>query len=79
MKYRSRVEMLAQILEIAHGNDVNISEIIRCSKIRHKLLKQYLPQLTTNGLQQPNEGIDHYPSPNKELPKSFTSTSILVV
>jgi predicted transcriptional regulator len=50
MKYRSRVEILAQILEIANGNSVKISNIIQYSNIPHELSKQYLSQLIATGL-----------------------------
>ncbi len=55
MKYRSRVEILAQILEIANGNSVKIPKIIRYSNTPHELLKQYLSQLIANGLLEYHE------------------------
>ena len=50
MKYRSRIEILAEILEIANGNTVRISKLIRYSNIPHNLLKQHLTELMANGL-----------------------------
>jgi predicted transcriptional regulator len=50
MKYRSRDEILAEILEIANGNTVRISKIIQYSNIPHNLLKEYLAELITNDL-----------------------------
>ncbi|MBV9177844.1 MAG: hypothetical protein JO297_12480 [Nitrososphaeraceae archaeon] len=60
MKYRSRVEILAQILEIANGDSVNISKMVRCSNLPHELLKQYLSQLISNGLLEYQEGQRTY-------------------
>jgi len=60
MKYRSRVEILAEILEIANGNNVNISKIIRYSNTPYELLKQHLSQLISNGLLEYHESQRTY-------------------
>jgi predicted transcriptional regulator len=50
MKYRDRIDIVSQVLEIANGGDVTKSKIMYKAFLSHNQLKQYLTVLTANDL-----------------------------
>jgi predicted transcriptional regulator len=56
MKYRSRKELIAQILETANGNKVGITKITVRTRIPYNLLKRYLTTMIEKDLIQRIEG-----------------------
>ena len=56
MKYRSREELIAQILEIANGNRVRITTLIFKARIPYNLLKKYLTTMIEKGWIECNKG-----------------------
>jgi predicted transcriptional regulator len=56
MKYRSRKELIAQILETANGNKVGITKITVRTRIPYNLLKRYLTAMIEKDLIQRIEG-----------------------
>ena len=56
MKYRSREELVAQILETANGNSVGITKITVKTRIPYTLLERYLTAMIEKGLIQRIEG-----------------------
>ena len=50
MKYRDRIDIVSQVLEIANGGDVTKSRIMYKAFLSHNQLKQYLKVLTANDL-----------------------------
>ena len=52
MKYRSREELVAQILETANGDSVGITKITVRTRIPYYLLKRYLTAMIEEGLIQ---------------------------
>jgi predicted transcriptional regulator len=56
MKYRSRKELIAQILEAANGNSVGITKITVRTRIPYNLLERYLTTMIEKDLIQRIEG-----------------------
>jgi predicted transcriptional regulator len=50
IKYRDRIDIVSQVLEIANGGDVTKSKIMYKAFLSHNQLKQYLTVLTGNDL-----------------------------
>ena len=64
MKYRSREELVAQILETANGNSVGITKITVKVRIPYTLLERYLTAMIEKGLIQRIEvrGVEEKPT-----------------
>jgi predicted transcriptional regulator len=50
MKYRSRIDIISQILEVANGGDVTKTNIMYKAFLSFAQMKEYLTMLTDNGL-----------------------------
>jgi predicted transcriptional regulator len=50
MKYRSRIDIISQILEVANGGDVTKTNIMYKALLSYAQMKEYLTMLTDNGL-----------------------------
>jgi predicted transcriptional regulator len=54
MKYRSRTDIVAQILDAASGNGANKTKIMYKAYLSYAQLKEYLSILISNGLLEEN-------------------------
>jgi predicted transcriptional regulator len=50
MKYRSRIDIMSQILEIANGGDATKSKIVYKAFLSYSQLREFLTVLTANDL-----------------------------
>jgi predicted transcriptional regulator len=50
MKYRSRIDIISQILETANGGDVTRSKILYKALLSYNQLREFLTVLTANDL-----------------------------
>lgn len=55
MKYRSRTDIVVQILDAANGNGANKTKIMYKAYLSYGQLKEYLSVLIANGLLEENE------------------------
>ncbi|MFL6321184.1 MAG: winged helix-turn-helix domain-containing protein [Nitrososphaeraceae archaeon] len=65
MKYRSRTEIIALILETANGGGVNKTKIMYKALLSYPQLKEYLSALIENGLLDYHEGMQIYKTSDK--------------
>jgi predicted transcriptional regulator len=64
MKYRSRTDITAQILEAANGG-VTKTKIMYKAFLSYAQLKEYLTVLVQNGLLEYHEGVQAYKTTDK--------------
>jgi predicted transcriptional regulator len=65
MKYRSRTDIVSQILQVAGGSGVAKTKIMYGAFLSHTQLNQYLDILTTNGLLEFRKGEETYKTTDK--------------
>lgn len=66
VRYRSRTEIIAQLLETARGG-ANKTKIMYCSYISYTQLKYYLEMLESSGLVSFDKSDHHYKTTAKGL------------
>jgi predicted transcriptional regulator len=66
MKYRSRTDIVSQILEAANGGTTK-TKIMYKAYLSYAQLKEYLSVLTENGLLQYVEGEQQYKTTDKGI------------
>jgi len=64
MKYRSRTDITAQILQAANGGDTK-TKIMYKAFLSYAQLKKYLTVLVQNGLLEYHEGVQAYKTTDK--------------
>jgi predicted transcriptional regulator len=67
IKYRSRVEIMAQILQAANGRHITKTRIMYSVFLSYEQLKEYLAILIQNGLLEYWEGTQTYKTAEKGL------------
>ena len=67
IKYRSRVEIIAQILQAANGHHITKTRIMYSVFLSYEQLKEYLAILIENGLLEYWEGTQTYKTAEKGL------------
>ena len=67
LKYRSRVEIIAQILQAANGHHITKTRIMYSVFLSYEQLKEYLAILIENGLLEYWEGTQTYKTAEKGL------------
>ncbi len=67
MRYRSRVEIISQILEAANGGGATRSKIAYKVFLNYDQMKEYLGVLTENDLLHYNEGTQTFKTTEKGL------------
>ena len=65
MKYRSRTEIIALILETANSGGVNKTKIMYKALLSYPQLKEYLSALIENGLLDYQEAMQVYKTTDK--------------
>jgi len=67
MKYRSRTDIVTQILDAANGNGANKTRIMYKAYLSYAQLKEYLSILITNGLLEENQAEKLYKTTEKGI------------
>jgi predicted transcriptional regulator len=67
MKYRSRIDILSQILEVANGRNATKTEIMYSALLSYNQLKEHLMLLTERGLLRYNKETHTFKTTEKGL------------
>jgi len=67
MKYRSRTDIVTQILDAANGNGANKTRIMYKAYLSYAQLKEYLSILIANGLLEENQAEKLYKTTEKGI------------
>ena len=67
MKYRSRIDILSQILEVANGRNATKTKIMYKALLSYNQLKEYLMLLTEKDLLHYNEDTQTFKTTEKGL------------
>ena len=67
MKYRSRTDIVTQILDAANGYGANKTRIMYKAYLSYAQLKEYLSILITNGLLEENQAEKLYKTTEKGI------------
>ena len=67
MKYRSRIDIISQILEVANGRNATKTKIMYSALLSYNQLKEYLMLLTEKDLLRYNEDTQTFKTTEKGL------------
>ncbi len=67
MKYRSRTEIVSEILELAKEDGINKTKIMYGAYLSFSQLKEYLNLLLYNGMLSYNKGTNKYRTTEKGM------------
>ena len=67
MKYRSRIDIISQILEVANGRNATKTKIMHSALLSYNQLKEYLMLLTEKDLLRYNEDTQTFKTTEKGL------------